>query len=92
VLRALLWVAIAVPVIRMTTGPWWQAALCVALLFAVVMNTQLLLPNPYMPRDVRLTHLVETASSNFVFGWVLVAALLWHRGGTRMHLAPAPLA
>jgi len=92
VLRALLWVAIAVPVIRMTTGPWWQAALCVALLFAVVMNTQLLLPNPYMPRDVRLAHLVETASSNFIFGWVLVATLLWHRGGTPMRAATAPAA
>ena len=90
VLRALLWVAIAIPVIRMTTGPWWQAALCVALLFTVVMNSQLLLPNPYMPQDVRLTHLVETASSNFIFGWVLVAALLWRRGGTPTHVAPAP--
>lgn len=92
VLRALLWVAIAVPVIRMTTGPWWRAALCVALLFAVVMNTQLVLPNPYMPRDVRLAHLVETASSNFIFGWVLVAALLWRRGGTPMRVAPATAA
>jgi len=92
VLRALLWVAIAIPVIRMTTGPWWRAALCVALLFAVVMNTQLILPNPYMPRDVRLAHLVETASSNFIFGWVLVAALRWRRGGAPMHVAPATAA
>lgn len=92
VVRALLWVAIAVPVIHMTSGPWWQAALCVALLFAVVMNTQLLLPNPYMPQDVRLTHLVETASSNFIFGWVLVAALLWHRRGANVHDGPAPAA
>lgn len=90
VLRALLWVAIAIPVIRMTTGPWWQSALCVALLFTVVMNSQLLLPNPYMPQDVRLTHLVETASSNFIFGWVLVTALLWRRGGTPTYVAPAP--
>lgn len=92
VLRALLWVAIAIPVIRMTTGPWWQAALCVALLFAVVMCSQLLLPNPYMPQDVRLTHLVETASSNFIFGWVLVATLLWRRGRAPMHVAPTPAA
>lgn len=91
-LRALLWVAIAVPVIRMTTGPWWQAALCVALLFSVVMNSQLLLPNPYMPRDVRLTHLVETASSNFIFGWVLVAVLLGRRGRTSMRVASASAA
>ena len=82
VLRALLWAAIALPVIRMTTGPWWRAGLAVALLFSVVMNSQLLLPNPYMPRDVRMTHLVETASSNFIFGWVLVAVLRRRRTRT----------
>jgi hypothetical protein len=80
VLRALLWIAIAAPVIRMMTGAWWKTALAVALLFAVVMNSQLLLPNPYMPADVRMTHLVETASSNFIFGWLLVAVLLGRRG------------
>jgi hypothetical protein len=82
VLRALLWAAIALPVIRMSTGPWWRAGLAVALLFSVVMNSQLLLPNPYMPREVRMTHLVETASSNFIFGWVLVAVMLPRRTRT----------
>ena len=77
VLRALLWAALAVPVIRMTRGAWWHAGLAVALLFSVVMNSQLLLPNPYMPTEVRMAHLVETASSNFVFGWLLVLVLLW---------------
>ena len=77
VLRALMWVALAVPIIRMTRGAWWHAALAVALLFSVVMNSQLLLPNPYMPTPVRMAHLVETASSNFVFGWLLVLVLLW---------------
>jgi len=42
-----------------------------------VMNALLLLPNPYMPEPVRMAHLVETASSNFIFGvfvaWVLIA-------------------
>jgi hypothetical protein len=77
VLRALMWAALAVPVIRMTRGAWWHAALAVALLFSVVMNSQLLLPNPYMPADVRMAHLAETATSNFLFGWLLVLALLW---------------
>ena len=44
-LRALLWVALAVPVILMTKGEWWRAGLAVALLFGVVMNAQLLMPN-----------------------------------------------
>jgi hypothetical protein len=79
VVRALLWTALALPVIRMTTGAWWRAGLAVSLLFCVVMNTQLLLPNPYMPTAVRMRHLVETASSNFIFGWVVVGGLLWRR-------------
>lgn len=74
VVRALLWAALAVPVIRMMRGQWWEAGLAVALLFAGV-NAQLLLPNPFMPRDVRMVHLLETASSNFLFGWLIVLVL-----------------
>jgi len=75
-LRALLWVALAVPVIRMMKGEWWKAGLAVALLFSVVMNAQLLLPNPLMPTEVRMAHLLETASSNFLFGWLVVFVLV----------------
>ncbi|PWT90166.1 MAG: hypothetical protein C5B55_10120 [Blastocatellia bacterium] len=75
IFRALLWTALAIPVIRMMTGAWWEAGLAVAFLFSVVMNTQLLLPNPLMPPEVRMTHLVETATSNFLFGWLLVVIL-----------------
>lgn len=75
-IRALIWVAVAAPVIRMMKGPWWETALAVALLFAVLMNAGLLAPNPFMPGVVRMTHLVETASSNFIFGWCLVWLLL----------------
>ena len=74
--RAMIWVAIAAPVIRLMKGPWWETALAVALLFAVLMNAGLLAPNPFMPGVVRMTHLVETASSNFIFGWCLVWLLL----------------
>jgi len=74
--RALLWAAIAVPVIKMTKGEWWEAGLAVALLFAVV-NSQLLLPNPLMPAEVRMVHLVETATSNFLFGWLVVLIFQW---------------
>jgi len=76
IVRAILWSAIAVVVIRMMKGPWWEAGLAVALLFAVVLSSQLLLPNPLMPADVRRVHLVETASSNFIFGWLIVVVLL----------------
>ena len=75
IVRALLWTALALPVIRMMKGDRLETALAVGLLFSVVMNAQLLLPNPYMPEAVRMAHLVETASSNFLFGsligWLL---------------------
>jgi hypothetical protein len=78
IVRAMLWVGLALPVIRMMQGRRWEAVLAVGLLFCVVMNAQLLLPNPYMPETVRMTHLVETASSNLLFG--LFAGWLLTRG------------
>jgi hypothetical protein len=72
--RALLWAAIAVPVIKMLKGEWWETGLAVALLFAV-MTSQLLLPNPLMPDEVRMVHLLETSTSNFLFGWLVVLIL-----------------
>jgi hypothetical protein len=75
ILRGLFWIAIALPVVRMLRGGWQETAVAVGLVFAVLMTTQLLLPNPYMPDAVRTTHLVETASSTFLFG-VLVGWLL----------------
>jgi hypothetical protein len=77
IMRAILWVALALPVIRMLKGQWPETALAIGLLFAVVMNAQLLLPNPFMPHAVRMAHLLETGSSNFIFGvfigWLLTA-------------------
>ncbi len=78
ILRAMCWVALALPVIRMMKGQRTETALAIGLLFSVVMNAQLLLPNPYMPQPVRMAHLVETASSNFIFG-VLIGWLLTQR-------------
>jgi hypothetical protein len=77
IVRAMCWVALALPVIRMMKGQWPETAFAIGLLFSVVMNARLLLPNPYMPEPVRMAHLVETASSNFIFGafvgWLLTA-------------------
>jgi hypothetical protein len=70
--RALLWTALAVIVIKMTKGSWWHAGLAVALLFGVFMTAPLLLPNTLMPTEVRLAHLLETSTSNFLFGWLIV--------------------
>lgn len=74
-LRGLLWAGLALPFIRGMRGRWLETGFALGLLFAVLMNAQLLLPNPYMPESVRLVHLVETASSNFLLGfwiaWIL---------------------
>ena len=75
VLRAMCWVAIALPIVWMLKGGRREIALALGFTFAVLINAQLLLPNPYMPEAVRMAHLVETASSNFIFG-VLVGWLL----------------
>ena len=75
-LRGLLWAGLALVVLRVTKGSRLEKALATGVLFAVVMTSGLLLPNPYMPFEVRMVHLVETAPSNFLFG----AALGWLLG------------
>ena len=82
-LRALLWVLCALPVISMTTGNPWRAALLVGLLFAVPSNMGHLLANPLIPASsVRMSHLVETMSSTFLFGLLIVWLL--HRRHTSL--------
>jgi len=88
--RALLWTAIAMPVIKMTKGAWWESGLAVALLFAVV-NSQLLIPNPLMPAEVRMAHLLETTTSNFIFGWLVVFILRWRIAGSQTQARPVTI-
>jgi hypothetical protein len=78
ILRALLYVLCMVPVIRGSrVHPWWTALLVGAFL-ALPQNIALIIENPLMPSAiVRLTHLVETVSSNFVWGLLMV--WLFHR-------------
>ena len=73
ILRALLWVLCALPVIRGSrVNPWWTALL-VGLLFSVPQNLGHVLANPLLPvASVRLSHMIETASSTFIFGTLVV--------------------
>lgn len=73
--RALLWAGLGVPIIKMMKGEWWHAGFAVALLFGVFMTAPLLLPNTLMPEEVRMAHLLETSTSNFLFGWLIVVLL-----------------
>ena len=86
--RGLLWVAIAIPVIKIMNGKRWEAGLAVALLFAMT-SAQLLIPNPLMPAEVRMAHLMETVTSNFLFGWLIVFVLVQvHHPLRRIRVAP----
>lgn len=78
ILRAMLWTLCALPVIRGSRVNGWWMALLAGLLFSVPQNIGHILPNPLIPiASVRLSHMIETASSTFLFG-VIVAWLL-HR-------------
>lgn len=70
--RAMIWTALAVPVIRMMEGRRWEAGLAVALSYSIFMGTLLLIPTEVMPAKIRMAHFVEVVSSNFLFGWIVV--------------------
>jgi transketolase len=72
--RALLWTAVTLPVIRAMKGRWWETGLAVALLFSVLMGGNLLQPTD-MPTGLQAAHFVEVFGENFVFGWVVVGLL-----------------
>ncbi len=77
-LRGLIWTALAILIIQAMRGSWRETGLMVALLFSVLMSASLLIPTTIMPQAIRLAHLVEVFTSNFLFGWITVW-LLWAR-------------
>jgi len=85
--RGLLWVGLALLVIRMMKGPWWEAGIAVSLLFTVP-SLYLALPNPMMPEAVRMAHLIETVPYQFLFGW-FAAWLFRGSAGSKLVAQPA---
>ena len=75
--RGIVWTFLCVGMLRVSLGKRWFVAVSIGLVFATVMNSQLLLPNPIMSEEVRLVHLLETATSNFLFG--IGCVWLWAR-------------
>lgn len=76
-LRTLIWVAGAYIIIRGSRLPLWQTAILVGLLLSVPQNIGHIMPNSLIPSNsVRMSHLIETASSTFVFG-IVVTWLLY---------------
>lgn len=76
-LRALLWLAITLPVVQMLHGGKLKRCLLMGLLTSLLPSTLLFIPNPYMPAVVAHMHFIEISFSNFLWGmwmaYVLVA-------------------
>ena len=78
ILRAMLWVLCALPVIRGSKLKSWQTAILLGIFFSIPMNIGHILENPLIPlASVRFSHMIETALSTFIFG--LIVAWLLHR-------------
>ncbi len=74
--RAFLWFLMAWPFLHYFRGNSLQGALLLGTLFSVLHCAQLLLPNPFMPEEIRYPHLLETACSTFIWGFVVAWMLL----------------
>jgi len=75
ILRGLLWILLASPVLMMMNVPLIRKGAILGLLFSFLGSSQLLLPNPIMPESVRMAHLLETSTSIFAWGFILVMYL-----------------
>lgn len=71
IFRGVLWILIALSVFTVTKGSLIHKGIILGLLLAFLGSSGLILPNPIMPFTVRMGHLVETASSSFLWGLVL---------------------
>lgn len=73
VLRGLLWTLCALPIIRGSGVNVWWTALLVGFFLSVPQNVGHILTNPLIPdSSVRMSHMIETASSTFLFGVIIV--------------------
>ncbi len=75
--RGSIWIAVTVPVAMMIGGSK-SRFLLIGVLSSLLPSSLLLIPNPYMPADIAMTHLVETATSNFLWGMAIVWATRRH--------------
>lgn len=78
IFRGLIGTGIGCLIVGMHKGKAWETILATGLTFTVVMNTSLLFPNPFMPPVVAHAHTVELVSSNFLYGILLSALLIWN--------------
>jgi hypothetical protein len=75
ILRGIIWLLASIPVVLMLRGNTTSQFLIVGILSALLPTSLLFIPNPYMPADVAMIHFVETSTSNFVWGLLMVWAI-----------------
>ena len=75
--RAVVFIALAFPLVRTLKGSAFERGLVVAILFTVLTAVNLLIPTAIMPDSVRMSHFVEVAIPSFIFG--LLVVWLMHR-------------
>jgi hypothetical protein len=78
IFRGLLWVGLAIVIIKSMKDSALISGLFVGITFSLLMNDSLFIPNTLMPAAIRWTHFIETASSNFIWGWSIAVLLVWH--------------
>lgn len=71
-LRGAIWIVATVPVAVMLKEKPTVQFIVIGILSALLPTALLFIPNPYMPWDIAMTHFVETSSSNFVWGLLMV--------------------
>ena len=72
VFRGIMWSILGLVILHSLVARHWAfRGLILGTLFALLMSSQLLLPNPYMPDQVRLAHALETSTSNFIWGFAI---------------------
>jgi hypothetical protein len=80
-LRGFMWGMLALFITAYLKGKTIEQALLVGSIFSVFATAQLLYPNPFMPWNIRLTHMIEVGTSNFIFGMLAIVVLCWNISG-----------
>lgn len=77
VFRGLIWAGLGCLIVRMHKGAAWETILATAAAFCILMAGGMIFPNPVMPPYVARAHTIELVTSNFLYGGLLAALLLW---------------
>ncbi len=66
--RGVVFIVLAVPVIRTSKGRTWEKAIMIGLLFCILTASNLLIPTTIMPDTIRMSQFYEVAIPGFIYG------------------------